>query len=57
MLRNQAHNIVTPQIILFITGEGGTGKSLLIRMIRDRIELILDGSQTRSALLLAAQEE
>ena len=54
MLKNQAHNIVTPQIMFFITGAGGTGKSFLLQMIRDRIRLILDGSQTRSALVLAA---
>ena len=43
-----------PQILRFITGAGGTGKSYLLKLIRDRIRLILDVSQTRSALILAA---
>ena len=54
VLAEQARQQETSQLLAFITGAGGTGKSYLLKMIRDRIKLVLDSNQHKSALVLAA---
>ena len=50
----QANFRTTRQILLFVTGPGGTGKSFLLKLIRDRINLVLNASCSQNVLVLAA---
>ena len=54
VLAEQARQQERSQLHAFITGAGRTGKSNLLKMVHDRIKLVLHSKQHKRTLVLAA---